>query len=310
MVLVCAAAGGWAVLNWQWIKDSYTVHSSDVQAEATALQSQLGLTPHADFIFKASRPEVQDSTQFNKSCANVHHEQSIVLGCYTAQRFYIFDVDDERLAGVKEVTAAHELLHAVYERLSTREKERLDALLTTTAAQITSQRFIDTLGQYEKTQPSQITNELHSILGTEIQDLPPELEAHYARYFTNRKQIVAYAVQYESTFTALESDIEKYDTQLADLAERKGTLEASLEQAQRSIASEQSRLNQLRESDNITEYNAAVPDFNTRVRNYNADIVSLKAVIEEYNTIVEKRNSLATTQSDLVHELNSNFQSL
>lgn len=301
---------GWAVLNVQLIRDSYTVYSFDLQPEAAQIKSQLLLTPNADFLYQASRPEVQSAEQFNRSCANVSHEHSIVLGCYTAQRFYIYDVNDERLAGVKEVTAAHELLHAVYERLSTKEREAIDKLLIDAASKITNQRFIDTMAQYEQTDPSQLSNELHSIIGTEIETIPEALETHYAQYFQDRQKIVLYALQYESTFTSLQSEIDKYDTQLADLKTQKEALEASLEQAQKTIINEQQRLEQLKSTNEIDAYNFAVPQFNALVRSYNADIVTLQQVVSDYNAIVEKRNGLATTQSDLVQELNSHYQSL
>ena len=36
---------------------------------------------------------------------------------------YIYNVNDERLNGLKEVTAAHEMLHAAYERLPESDKK-------------------------------------------------------------------------------------------------------------------------------------------------------------------------------------------
>jgi hypothetical protein len=301
---------GWVLINRQWLHDVFIINSSDLQPQAAALKNNLNLTSSADFMYEASRPEVQPASQFNQSCANVQREQSIVLGCYTKQRFFVFDVDDARLAGVKEVTAAHELLHAAYERMSTKERQKIDKLLLSAANNIQDQRFKDTLAQYQRTEPDQIANELHSILGTEISDLPTELETHYSKYFKNRKAIVAYANQYESTFTSLENQIKQYDEQLIELKNTKEGLESRLQGLKVKIESDQQRLDSLRSSNNVAAYNQAVPEFNANVRLYNSLVTQLKQVVSEYNSIVEQRNTLATTQSDLVKELNSNFQTL
>ncbi len=52
-----------------------------------------------------------------------------ILGCYVTQRIYIYDVKDAKLDGIREVTAAHEMLHAAYERMSSSEQTKVNALL-------------------------------------------------------------------------------------------------------------------------------------------------------------------------------------
>ena len=38
--------------------------------------------------------------------------KTAVLGCYANREISIFNVTDQRLDGIREVTAAHEMLHA------------------------------------------------------------------------------------------------------------------------------------------------------------------------------------------------------
>lgn len=299
-----------ATIFRQELRDKFIVATTDVSPEANALKSQLDLTNTADFIYQASLPEVQPATKFNQSCGGANREQSIVLGCYTNQRFYIFDVNDERLNGVKEVTAAHELLHAVYERMTKNEKTAIDKELQNTADTINDERFQKTVTEYKTTEPGHISNELHSILATEIEVLPSKLEKHYQKYFKDRQKIVRFAKAYESTFISLEEQIKDYDQELQNLRLQKEALEQSLKDQQASIEAEQKRLTALREANEASTYNAAVPAFNRSIQIYNEDVTRLKQLIAEYNELVEKRNALATTQNNLVQQLDSNYQPL
>lgn len=297
-------------LNRQWLRDMYVAKTTPLSSSSQTLASDIKLTDYATFIYKASQPAVDQSEQFNEACKNVQREQSIVLGCYNANRIYIYDVTDQRLNGVKQVTAAHELLHAIYQRMPSNEKKQVNSLLETAAASITDKRFMQTLAEYRKTEPDQIDNELHSIIGTEIANISPALERHYRKYFLDRRKIVSYSTQYEATFTALTDQINKYDTQLASLKQQKDKLDKALASQQTFIESESKRLNALKANGDIAAYNGAVPSYNAAVRTYNDEVVNLRQIITDYNSIVEKRNNLATTQNDLVHQLNSNYQPL
>lgn len=308
LILVVAVAAG-IFIQRQYIRDYYVVQTASQQPESTAIAGRLALTGEAEFLYRASQPLVEPAASFNESCKNVSHEHSIVLGCYTRQRIYIFDVDDERLDGVKEVTAAHELLHAVYERLDSSQKVGLNRQLVATADSIEDQRLKDTIAEYKRSDPTQYENELHSILGTEIAVLPTVLEEHYRQYFTDRAKIVGYAKQYEGAFTELEDQIKKYDAELRDLRLQKESLEASLQSRQANLEASRQRLDLLRDSDPAA-YNAAVPAYNAEIQAYNQTIARLKTLVEEYNQIVEKRNALAATQNDLAKQLDSNYDRL
>ncbi len=310
VVFAVTMAAVWGYTNWQYVKDQYVAYRTPLEAESLTLLPKLDLTDKGRFLFKASRPEVLNAFRFNTACSSVTREQSIVLGCYTRQRFYVYNVTDERLAGVKEVTAAHELLHAVYERLSSKEKNALNQQLRTAAASIQDERFNATIEQYKRTEPGQVENELHSILGTEIAVLPEPLESHYRIYFNDRAKIVTYAKQYAETFQAVEQKIKAYDTQLQSLVTQKDQLELQLSEQQRSIEREKAKLDQLKSGNQVDEYNQTVPLYNQLVRNFNADVGTLKQIVEDYNEIVAKRNALAATQNELVKELDSTYQQI
>lgn len=307
--LLLIAGVTWGFLNKQLLKDKYVVHTSEVQAAAAAIMPSLKLTPSGEFLYQASLPELQDAIRFNKSCGGVKKEQSIVLGCYTLQRFYVYNVTDSRLSGAKQVTAAHELLHAAYERLSSTEKAALNKNLRNAAASIQDERFIDTMNAYKRTEPNQLENELHSILGTEIAVLPDVLERHYKKFFNDRSVIVGYAQEYASTFKQIETKIQTFDAQLESLLTQKNQIENSLGEQKKTIETQKAQLAQLRSS-NVAEYNSMVPAYNQNIRLYNSLVEQLKGIVVQYNQIVNERNELAATQNDLVKKLDSTYKEI
>lgn len=308
ILLLVGITGVFLYTQRQYVHDQYVVLTTTLQPRSAALLPSLDLTKSGTFYYQASRPLVLPASDFNNSCGKVIQEQTIVLGCYTNKRFYVYDVNDEQLSGVQEVTAAHELLHAVYERLSVSEKQELGKELRATAASIDNQRFNDTIQQYKISEPGQIENELHSILGTEIAVLPRSLEEHYSKYFKDRQKIVYYAKQYESVFTKNEDQIKEYDQQLAELRTQIDSLSTTLDKQQQSISTSKTRLDTLKNTENIQAYNQAVPVYNQLVNSYNNTLSELKNRTNEYNAIVEARNSLAAAQNELVKKLDSTYQ--
>lgn len=303
-IVVLAGIG---VLQRQYIKDSYVVLSNDVQPAAAQIQQSLDLTERGEFLYEASTPEVLESEAFNESCKNTPQEHSIILGCYTNQRFFVYSVDDPRLDGVEEVTAAHELLHAAYERLSERDKTELDRLLNSVANTISDEHFKETVAAYRESEPTQVNNELHSILGTEISVLPTQLEVHYAQYFRNRQKIVTYSNQYQEIFRQTERQRAIYEAQRETLKAQIDETNQQIDELQNTLNTRQQELQALRRTD-IAAYNAAVPSFNALVADYNTLIDEVKAYIAQYNAIVAQENELAVSQNELQQLLDSKYQ--
>jgi chromosome segregation ATPase len=64
---------------------------------------------------------------------------------------------------------------------------------------------------YATTEPGERDNELHSIFGTEVASLSPELEAHYAKFFSDRSKVVDLNASFEAVF----DQIHEQETSLA-----------------------------------------------------------------------------------------------
>ncbi|EPR75966.1 hypothetical protein ADILRU_1696 [Leifsonia rubra CMS 76R] len=213
------AGGVWALTNQQRIADQFVVWQFEPSTAVARYVTEAGMSGEGEFLFYASQPAIQSNPTFNSTCANVEEDFG-VLGCYFPgeKLIYLFDVTDDRLAGIEAVVAAHEMLHAAWDRISAAERTRLTPLLEAEAERLTDDpEFSATLEFYAKTQPGERSNELHSIIGTEFSDVAPELEQYYARYFLDRSAVVALHEKSNVVFTAQQDASKKLVSELDDL---------------------------------------------------------------------------------------------
>lgn len=302
LVLLVLPALVWSqrLALFDWIK----LRGYSPPADVTSLADETTMNSGMRHLFYVYHPDLEDKATFNAHCRG--DEQTIVLGCYINGRgIYLLNVTDDRLAGVEEVTAAHETLHAAYARLSSSERSKVDHMIQNAFDIITDQRVKDTIELYRKKDPSVVSNELHSILGTEVRVLPLDLETYYKRYFNDRLKVVSFSEQYEQAFTARKNQIKDFDAQLASLKQQIDSQQKALTSAESDLSRQRSSLNSLRSNGQTAAYNAAVPGYNKKVADYNAMIDRLSALIEQYNEIVPKRNAVASEEEDLVKAIDS-----
>jgi uncharacterized coiled-coil DUF342 family protein len=287
----------------QDIYDWFRLRNYEPPKKVQSLATKTSMNDEGTKLFYVAHPKVIDAEVFNQEC---HVEElSIVLGCYTRGNIYLYSIDDKRLAGVMEVTAAHEMLHVAYERLGSSERERIDGLLSAEFKKLKNERIKSVVEAYRKNDPSSVPNELHSILGTEVADLSPELEEYYSQYFDKRRAVVKFSNQYESEFSSRQNRVEEIDAQLKSLQSSIDQNQALISAKRQDIDNESARLSSLRSSGNVAAYNAAVPGYNTMINEYNALVNTTKAQIAEYNELVKERNNLAVEVQDLVEAIDS-----
>lgn len=202
MSALIVAAAVWVFLNRQYALDTVTNWTYEPSTIIKDITARTELTDKGKFTFYATKPDILERQQFNESCPR-QEPGSPILGCYTTDdRIYVFNVTDEKLDGIKEVTAAHEVLHAAWQRTSTEERERLSKLLQTAYEKNTDSTLKTRMDYYERTEPGEFINELHSILGTETANLSDELESYYSQYF-NRETVLALHDNYSLLYTGL-----------------------------------------------------------------------------------------------------------
>ncbi len=299
-VTITAAILFWGPVLREW----YVLRQYSPPAEVSRLADQTTMTDDARRVFYLNRPQVLEASEFNQSCAGAGGEQTIVLGCYhSPQRgIFVFRVDEPELKGIEQVTAAHEMLHAAYDRLGRRERSRVDALLIDYYEnELKDERLLRVMELYKASEPTELANEMHSIFGTEISELPEELEIHYSKYFTNRKAVAAFADSYQSAFTTRQKQVAQYDTELTQLESQIAQNSAELDRQAAALSAERTRVQASNNQEQIDAYNQ-------RVAQYNALLERTNQLVETYNQLVERRNNIALEQKQLQRSIDSSIQ--
>ena len=300
LVLMSAVAFGF--FHTRDILDWVALQGYNPPAEIDKLATDTTMLSGSRKVFYVNKPKIEDKQNFSNSCPD--HEQTIVLGCYiNNQGIYLLNVTDTRLNGVVQVTAAHELLHAEYDRLKPGERAKVDKMTADFFATLTDERIKSNIENYRKNDPSVVPNELHSILGTEVRNLSPELENYYKKYFSNRATIVGFSEKYESTFTDIENQVKELDVQLKQMKTELDAKDAELKKLGNDIESQRNYMNGLLSSKKIDQYNSQVETFNALVNKYNSLVKSRQAQANQYNKMVDQYNNLATTESNLIQSL-------
>lgn len=295
--------GAWTPADTQYAHDAYVAWSEPIPDRVAAIARATGMSEEGELVYRASTPAVEDDADFNQHCTL---EGGAVLGCYSSGVIYVYDVTDSRLAGTVEVTAAHEMLHAAYERLPRDERTRVDALVAAYVATIPADDpvYAD-LSLYPD---AQLADEWHSRLGTEFADLGAELESHYARYFDDRSLVLALHEQATALFRELQAQI---DALVAEIDALDPVLDARIAAYEAALA----------------DYNADVASFNARADNgdfatqeqfdrernallarsaaLDAEYAEIDAQITYYNGLVAQLTALDADYADLYSALDS-----
>ena len=304
LILLLVAIPIWAWFNYQNIEDWIRLRGYQPSPRISQVASATTMSEYGKRLFYVNNPQLQNKELFRQNCSD--SEKSIVLGCYINNKgIFIFDVSDERLSGVLEVTSAHEMLHVAYERLSDDERAKIDNMTAEVFATVSSQRIKDTIERYRSKDVSIVPNELHSILGTEVRSLTPDLEKYYSRYFSNRPAIVQLSENYEKVFTEREKQIEVYDKKLEELKTKIDQMQKSLETQSQDLARQRAELEQMLASNQDQAYNNAVPGFNALVASYNNGVKQVKQLVDEYNIVVIERNAVASEEQELLNSIDT-----
>jgi hypothetical protein len=271
-------------------------------AEIAKLAATTTMTDTARRLFYVNQPTIESRKSSLNLCKGTEH--TIVLGCYVVSKgIFLQAVTDPRLQGVMEVTAAHEMLHVAYQRMSLFEQTQLNKKLQAVLAQLQNPRILKLVKTYDNQDPRSVNNELHSIFGTEVRNLSSELEKHYQTYFTNRSTIVALSERYEGVFTALRTRAKTLSQQLESQKVALEQLVIQVKQEAKTVESERSNLQTSIVTNPNSDHNFQISTFNNRVKNYNQLVSQLKVQTNTYNQLVNEHNSLALEEKSLVESL-------
>lgn len=308
--LLLMAAGVGIATNQQLIADQLAVWRYQPTAEVNSYVERTAMTDTGKFYLYASHPHVETTRKFNDLCGRTEAATAI-LGCYVSGRIYVYGVSDARLDGIRDVTAAHEMLHAVYVRLSPSERAKVDSLIEAQyKTVVATPELSERMAFYERTEPGERNNELHSIFATEFAELSPELEAHYGKYFQDRQRVVALHARYADVFAQLKSEAE---TLLATLK----TLQSQIAQASDQYNADVTALNRQIE---VFNRRAAAGDFSSQAQFSRERSVLLSqanmldrqrsaidADVARHEQLRTQYNETVTQSQDLYESIDSNL---
>lgn len=301
--------------------------------EIERLAIATSMTEEARQIFYKQNPQIAPKEEFHRVCSRTNHNPSktVLLGCFIQRgnrgNIFIQSVTDSRLQGTIEVVAAHEMLHAAYQKLSFEERRTIAPKLQKAADSVTDSFLVPIIKEYEKGLTEIYFNELHSYLGTELKSFAdPELEAYYRRYFEDRQKVVALAKQSRSVLTQIESqadqlgaEIDQLENNLQQEEQQLKALALSLDQQARQLESLKVSLLQTKNNAELAlrrgdaslvsffdrqqnQYNNQVRDFNASVEShrrrvdfFNQDYEVYKQKIESFNQLNENKREILDT---------------
>lgn len=291
----------WTPADTQYVHDTYVAWSEPVSDRVAEIAQATGMTREGELVYRASRPAVEDQDVFTEHCSL---EGGAVLGCYAAGTIYVYDVTDERLAGTVEVTAAHEMLHAAYERLSDAERDDVDALVADYIAGIPEDDPIyQDLALYA---PGQLADEWHSRLGTEFADLPEALERHYARWFDDRSKVLELHVQANAAFQAIQEQIDALVAEVDALGPALDARIAAYDSASAQYGADVSSFNTRAENGSFSsqeQFDRERAVLVARGQQLDAEVAAINEQVAYYNGLIEQLTALDADYAELYSAL-------
>jgi hypothetical protein len=269
-----------------------------------------GLSDAGTFAMYATQPSIEGNKTFNDKCGR-QEQDTAILGCYSNGRIYIFDVTDKRLDGIKEVTASHEMLHAVYQRLSPAEKASVDKLVEDEYKKLSADpAFSKRMEFYARTEPGERDNELHSIIGTEVSDISTELEAHYAKYFTDRTAILKLFNSYNGVFLSFDAQAKALQEKLDNLGDKIKADSDTYNIDVKTLNIDIEDFNQRARSGSFSSqaaFNSERSVLDRRVKEVMSLRTTIDSEIDTYETLRVQYNDTVTQTHDLYKSIDSNL---
>lgn len=294
------------ILNQQWINDYLRGFGYEPEGKMGRIMEDLGLTERGEFLFKAARPELSSQDEFNATCRTVIDEEMAVLGCYTNDNIYVYNIESTELDGIRELTTAHELLHAVWARMSLAERSALSDELSQ-VLKVNQNILGEELEAYDNEQKQE---ELFVRAGTEVANLPAELEKVYGEVFRDQDKVVRFYDKYIGVFREMEREMDELMTQMEGIQAEIDSLSGDYEQRVNTLDSEIDSFNACAETagcfgsegEFYGRRAVLVGEQEALEKIYN----QINGLVNQYNELVEKYNADVTRTEKLNRVMNSN----
>lgn len=296
------------ISNKQYILDVISYWQYKPTTEIASIANRTELNDNGKFLFYTSQPKLDGSKDFNIECDKKENTSSI-LGCYNNSRIYIYDITETQLDGIREVTAAHEILHAAYARLDGSEKAKVDSLEEAEYKKIEDAKDLqEMMKYYDQTEPGQRDNELHSIIGTQVSNINSELENYYKKYFSNRQEVVALYAKYISVFTRLDNQAKSLASQLDSITTTINAEVGKYNSDTQTLNEDIQNFNSRADSGDFTSMSQFYHErslLSDRVTALGSQKTAINSDISSYDALLQQYNSIASASKKLYNSIDS-----
>ena len=302
MIVVVAT---FVVVKRDWISDFWRGLFYKPTSEVANIQDKLGLTEHGEFLFKASQPILSESEEFNDKCRFEQDGGDAIVGCYTDKNIYVYNIKNQELDGIRECTMAHELLHAVWDRMSDNERESYYEPLSQVLKQ-NGEYLEEELEIYDETAKRE---ELYVRAGTEIKNLPDDLEKHFATIFKDQDKVVSFYDKYISVFRNLQAELDALEAEMNEIKSQINTKEEDYKKRAEQLNASIAEFNSCAETAGcfVSEWTFAVQRNRLIAEQQALQALydEISKLIDEYNAKVDKYNEDVISSNKLNQMINS-----
>ena len=182
------------------------------------------------------------------------------------------------------------MLHAAYAALDPSARKVVDSMVEDAFGATRDERLRALSDELAALPARDRLDALHSLLGTQVAQLPDDLEHYYSSLFHDRQSVVSAFWSYKSAFDALDSQLDRLTQEIdgmkAQVAALHQQYDAAGDEADRLTA----QLRDVKSKDQgealIAQQNVAVDRANDLARRLLAAVAQVNAKIDAYNALV------------------------
>lgn len=236
------------------------------KADVVALADDLGLTEAGRRLFLGAGPVLAPAERVEEACAPTPHGAAAINGCYVdgdAGAIVIRALPDPRLRDIELGTALWGLLMAGYDHLGTLERPAVDTLVQGVLDALPPDSAVRTdIATRAAEDPAAAAQQAFAIVGgRDTEPLPPDLEAVYARWLTDRAVTAAREDAVYASLAATSAELTlAWDAQVAQESAH-AAARAQLESDRQGLDSNRATYTRLAD-----DYNALSPEARATAR--------------------------------------------
>ena len=252
--------------------------------EVLDLAEKNGLTDKGKAALYRADPQFIDNEAFIKYCRTISRGIEALAciapkpggGPFGGKQIFLLKIDDPKFADHKYAASVHEMLHSIYQRLGSDEREKLAPILEKELEARKDDPHLANVVEilHQKKDAKDVQDELHSKFGVEYTDLSAELEDYYKQYFKDRKKVVE--LYQKGGFNGRVRKLDQLSQETKALSPKLNEMNEQLEA--------------YKGSGDEAKFNSLIGQYNSMVDQYNSKVSESKKIFSEIETFYKLFN--------------------